>query len=348
MAVDQYLREVGHETERLAKAALSSILFRRYVADPGLASEEQINLMLVAITNAELGARSTAQTARAFCSEKPETVRRYAASNPLPEQRTALYTFLYRTYVEGAGLGGDGSAAALATAVTNMVFGDRSPDGSQRSFEVANAELIEILARRIGEEEALCNVLSGAAYNSSYARYLDAGGKRGFINPYLGYVRAVSRGIWESAASMGHKIGALGESVLAPIHSMSHLGIFRSLPNNPNEKAFYQATRDLYERVKREGPCPPLGAGGQRVPEGQEEHQSGGSMDPDIVCNGYAGGKGAEVWGFNDKAVSWLKANVQSGRWVLGGKALQVPMEEVSRIVTDASAAGLEVKTNNI
>lgn len=348
MAADQYLRQVGHETERLAKAALSSILFRKYVADPGLAGEEQIDLMLVAVTNAELGARSTPQTARAFCSERPETVRGYAASNPLQEQRTALYTFLYRTHVERAGLGEEDSAAALATAVTNMVFGDRPPEGSQRSFEVGNAELIEILARRIGEEEALCNVLSGAAYNSSYARYLDAGGKRGFINPYLGYVRAVSRGIWDSAASMGRKIGALGENVLAPIRSMSHLGIFRSLPNNPNEKAFYEAARDLYERVKREGPRPPLGAGRQRTPQDQEERQSEGSMDPDILCNGYAGGKGAEVWGFNDKAVSWLKANVHSGRWVLGGKALQVPVEEVSRIVTDASAAGLGVKTNNI
>jgi hypothetical protein len=67
---------------------------------------------------------------------------------------------------------------------------------------------------------------------------------------------------------------------------------------------------------------------------------------PDIVCNGYPDGKAAEVWGFNAKALSWLKGNVTSGRWV--GKAVQVPIREVANIVAKASAAGLEVKTNNV
>ena len=71
-------------------------------------------------------------------------------------------------------------------------------------------------------------------------------------------------------------------------------------------------------------------------------------VGPDIVCNGYPGGRGAEVHGFNEKALSWLKANVKSGRWILQGQALQVPMEEVSQIVTKASSAGLQVKTNNV
>jgi hypothetical protein len=67
---------------------------------------------------------------------------------------------------------------------------------------------------------------------------------------------------------------------------------------------------------------------------------------PDIVCNGYPDGKAAEVWGFNAKALSWLKENVNSGRWV--GKIVQVPIQEVANIVAKASAAGLEVKTNNV
>lgn len=83
-----------------------------------------------------------------------------------------------------------------------------------------------------------------------------------------------------------------------------------------------------------------------RVERAREEWQRRGSVGPDIVCNGYP--SGIEVWGFNEKAVSWLKGNVHSGRWILQGKALQVPREEVSEIVARATAAGLQVKTNNI
>jgi hypothetical protein len=85
-----------------------------------------------------------------------------------------------------------------------------------------------------------------------------------------------------------------------------------------------------------------------QVKRAREEWQRRGSVGPDIVCNGYPSGTGAEVWGFNEKAVSWLKGNVHSGRWILQGTALQVPIEEVSQIVTRATAAGLQVKTNNI
>jgi hypothetical protein len=85
-----------------------------------------------------------------------------------------------------------------------------------------------------------------------------------------------------------------------------------------------------------------------QVKKDREEWQRRGFVGPDIVCNGYTGGRGAEVHGFNEKALSWLKANVKSGRWILQGQALQVPMEEVSQIVTNASSAGLQVKTNNV
>jgi hypothetical protein len=85
-----------------------------------------------------------------------------------------------------------------------------------------------------------------------------------------------------------------------------------------------------------------------QVKKSREEWERRGFVGPDIVCNGYPSGTGAEVWGFNEKAVSWLKENVKAGSWILQGQALQVPMEEVSQIVTKASAAGFQVKTNNI
>jgi hypothetical protein len=85
-----------------------------------------------------------------------------------------------------------------------------------------------------------------------------------------------------------------------------------------------------------------------QVKEAREEWERRGTIGPDIVFNGYPSGRGAEVWGFNEKAVSWLKENVKTGDWILQGRALQVPMNEVSQIVTKALASGLQVKTNNV
>ena len=84
------------------------------------------------------------------------------------------------------------------------------------------------------------------------------------------------------------------------------------------------------------------------VAKAREEWLRRGFVGPEIVCNGYPDGRGAEVWGFNERAVSWLKENVKSGRWTMQGKCLQVPSAEVSQIVARASKDGLEVKTNNI
>ncbi len=84
------------------------------------------------------------------------------------------------------------------------------------------------------------------------------------------------------------------------------------------------------------------------VKKAREEWERRGSVGPDIVCNGYPSGRSAEVWGFNEKAISWLKGNVKTGSWILQGQALQVSMEDVSQIVTEAAAAGFQVKTNNI
>ncbi len=83
------------------------------------------------------------------------------------------------------------------------------------------------------------------------------------------------------------------------------------------------------------------------VEQAREEWDRRGFVGPDIVCNAYSDGKGAEVWGFNEKANSWLKANVSSGQPILQGQALRVPIEEVSNIVANASSAGLQVKTNS-
>jgi hypothetical protein len=83
------------------------------------------------------------------------------------------------------------------------------------------------------------------------------------------------------------------------------------------------------------------------VKKAREEWERRGFVGPDIVCNEYPGGREVQVYGFNEKAVSWLKENAKSGRWILQGQFLQVSMEEASQIVAKASLAGFQVKTNN-
>lgn len=76
----------------------------------------------------------------------------------------------------------EGSAFELAAAVTNRVFGE----GENREFALDYALVLRY-------DEALCCILSGAAYNGCYARYLLAGGEIGpFSNQYLDYVRPLS------------------------------------------------------------------------------------------------------------------------------------------------------------
>lgn len=84
------------------------------------------------------------------------------------------------------------------------------------------------------------------------------------------------------------------------------------------------------------------------IAEAREEWARRGFVGPEIVCNGHSNGTTAEVYGFNEKAASWLKANVRTGRWMLEGRCVIVPIEEVYRIVAEAPRAGLVVKTNHI
>lgn len=122
--------------------------------------------------------------------------------------------------------------------------------------------------------------------------------------------------------------------------------LFGAAPPSPRVTCTCSKCMQVWSIDERDGSI--WEADRELVKKARGEWERRGTVGPDIVCNGYPSGSGAEVWGFNEKGVSWLKANVKTGRWVLQGQALQVPLEEVSRIVTDASAAGLQVKTNNI
>jgi hypothetical protein len=165
------------------------------------------------------------------------------------EAKTGLYMFVLRQYVNKAGLEEE-QATRLAVAVTNGVFGEKSNVEAATAFAAENSDLINNHASKLALDDALCSCLSGAAYNTSYGRYIAAGGSRGmFSNKFLKYIRALSRlhdrdyeVIRQNTAA---EIAALNPTILAPIEAMRAFGIFRPLSDNPNERSFYDAVHQF-------------------------------------------------------------------------------------------------------
>ena len=182
------------------------------------------------------------------------------------EAKAALYKLLYAEYCEracvvGKSQGQEGAdkadedfAAKLAAAVTNKVFGKVAGDDIGKKFVAENANLIWHHADWLSADPKLCAILSGAAYNTCYARYVSAGGSRGmFSNKFLAYVRAQSglgSGDYEDKIHWSVKLfreirDNFGPYVIAPLESMITLGIFRPLSHNPNEREYYDLVHEF-------------------------------------------------------------------------------------------------------
>jgi hypothetical protein len=253
---DDYIRRIGLATENEAKAALYLFLVKEYEGERLDVDETDLNFVLQAVRNSELASPSTPEAARAFAAENRQLVRYHVRSLGINE-RTPVYGFLYEQYVKNVGLAQADAAAALAAAVANKVFAEEPNGDDGQAFAEENEEFIEVRARKLGSDDELCAILSGAAYNTSYARYVTAGGSRGmFSNRFLTYIRAKS-GLYRGDASLAALSGRLaaeiphdlGSNVLAPVQSMFTLDIFRPLPHNPNERQFYEAVHQFAIKV---------------------------------------------------------------------------------------------------
>lgn len=169
------------------------------------------------------------------------------------EAKLGLFHLLEAEYSKQLGFDEE-RAAALAGSVTDRVFGEEPAGDEKVAFVKANPELIEKHARELRNREDLCALLTGAAYNTCYARYLEAGGKRSmFSNPYLGYIRAgrnlLSRSSREIQLNAYAEITSLDPRILRPLDAMESLGILRPLPYSPNERNFYYAVHQFAKRV---------------------------------------------------------------------------------------------------
>jgi hypothetical protein len=142
--------------------------------------------------------------------------------------------------------GADSEVAELqASAVTERVLGDILPADP--------ADPLVQEAKRLAINEELSGVLTGAAYNVAYGRYVTAGGSRSpFGNDFLVFIRLQQRmyqkgfgrpGYMElhnlSLVSFGKLERERGSRTVAPILALILLNMWRPMDYSPNEKAYY-------------------------------------------------------------------------------------------------------------
>ncbi len=148
---------------------------------------------------------------------------------------------------------GEEFAYYLSAAVVNRVFSERAREPDAARFVEEHADLVDKEARILSSDDPLCQLLTSSVYSLSYARHIEGGGKTGFFsNPYIGYIRAVGRSFHDpSYIEISTDLACkLETSVIEPVWTLLHLGLFRPLPHNPDSKQIYER---VHEFAVREG-----------------------------------------------------------------------------------------------
>ncbi len=240
---DAYIQQIGVITGVEAKAALAMQLHEKFEKSDRNVDSDAAIAVLRKYTSYALGKPTSDEDTVALAKRDPHFIYGYLKSLS-SDKKHDVYGFLYELYVEREALDRTTSAAALAAAVSNNVFGDDPGNEKGKIFASENEGYIELQGCKLSLDSQLCTVLTGAAYNVSYSRYIKAGGSRGpFSNVFLTYIRSLRRdeSYHDIRMKAYGKISRLRTDILKPITSMMSLGILRSFPDSPNEREYYDA-----------------------------------------------------------------------------------------------------------
>lgn len=137
-------------------------------------------------------------------------------------------------------------ALPLAAAVSLRIVGDTPSEPKHITFRKENLKRIEDeLQKPYIRTPQVCEILSRAAYNIGYGRYVAAGGGR-IMNHYLGYIRSDRRpnklGTDLAAhLSIAAALSRLSGAILHPIEALQHFNMWIPRSNDPNEQEYYQS-----------------------------------------------------------------------------------------------------------
>jgi hypothetical protein len=137
-------------------------------------------------------------------------------------------------------------AGELSAAVALFIWDDPPTDNRHVAFRKEHQKRIESELRKpYLSTPVMQELLSGAAYNIGYGRYVAAGGGR-ILNKYLGYIRSdrlpsKSASDWKVNTALYGELTGLSTAILRPITSLKTWSLWRPRPSNPNEQEYYQA-----------------------------------------------------------------------------------------------------------
>ena len=124
--------------------------------------------------------------------------------------------------------------------VANYVFEGAYIEWPVSPFARHDRALIEARAKALGDEEALCQALTCAVYNFSYAKYVESGRKTGLLfHPFLGYVRALQRNQFDITSRLSDSQKIPPEGFLPLLH-LSRLKLMRPLPWTPDSRRMFE------------------------------------------------------------------------------------------------------------
>jgi len=147
-------------------------------------------------------------------------------------------------------------AGELAAAVALFIWNDPPTDKRHVAFREQNQTRIEEeIKKPYLRTSEMRELLSGAAYNIGYGRYVAAGGGR-LINKFLAYIRsdnipAKTASDWKINTSLYGRLVELSPTILSPVSSLKSLSLWTPRSNNPNEQEYYQSICALAHRLER-------------------------------------------------------------------------------------------------
>ena len=142
----------------------------------------------------------------------------------------------------------DELASRLAVGIAMHVLHRPADKPEHIQFRKTNAARIAQEVVALQNESTICDILSGAAYNMGYGRYVASGGGR-LNNRFVGFIRLDRRRsdpeYSTMLASVRRELDQKDPSILEVITSMQDLGLWISRSENPDEVEYLNAVRSF-------------------------------------------------------------------------------------------------------
>jgi hypothetical protein len=139
-------------------------------------------------------------------------------------------------------------ASDLAVTCSAAILGREPITDERASFRESNSVRIEREIRRLNSDHELCEVLSGAAYNIGYGRYVATGGGI-LVNRYRRFIQADretrNNSYTPAIRECTELIKKMSFAAIEPIQILKKWGLWVPRGPNPDEREYYQRVQSF-------------------------------------------------------------------------------------------------------